>query len=502
MNKISKIALYCSLLYNLNNADDLFSQTRNPFGFFGSKQQKEQIKSVKVVKASTAKKTKPSVKKQKESYIYEILPIKFEGSIKDTLDNYGADVNANNVYGSFSSKLEATATTFKDGKKTGVNPIKNTYLTAVNFDKIINFFKKTNPKLDAEKLKSDLLKYKPLEEKLFNKILSEGVLTQDEYDSLENGSYMAPYWFIAKSKKGNQLASSGGIFIIEKYPAKEIPKVEAKLDTTKKNLETKVEEVKKEPEKSAEDGLVELVKEFKDYVSTTVDKEYLNKSKADSVENARKKQIEDSLKTAYENKKKEAELEILREKIEQEIAKELGFSAEPRYSVDLGLSYNFVDPELIGGDVRFNFYKLILGIGAGRGKGLKIYPDRITSTPRDTVTGFFGEGIISDTEKSLINYLELEFGRNLGYVSVVGDFGLDSKKLTISKQVQERLRNNKNIVIGGNYDSYSKTTEENVYRIGAGLDLNLKNLKLGARVKLDPKQTKDKYFGVKAFYSF
>ena len=152
-------------------------------------------------------------------------------------------------------------------------------------------------------------------------------------------------------------------------------------------------------------------------------------------------------------------------------------------SIDLGIGYEIKEIDLGNLTGRYNIGNLILGLELGYGENTKKYPDRIILTPKDPITGFIGNGISRKSEEIINSYIGLETGYNIGNVSFILGPGLESSKLRKTEEVQEYLINNLNNIVAYNKNGSIKTDIEDKFRINTGLDLNLKNFKLGFRVK-------------------
>ena len=157
-----------------------------------------------------------------------------------------------------------------------------------------------------------------------------------------------------------------------------------------------------------------------------------------------------------------------------------------KYSFDLGVGYD-LGKEPYNGSLSLRLVKegdFIFGAKVGYGEQSTEHPDRVILTSTNPVTGFRGEGVERNKERSIRNYYGIEVGYNLGPISVLLNGGLEVTNLTTNKQVEEYIINRINSVVASNKDNYSNSKKTKKFIPGFGFDCNLKQVNIGARVNL------------------
>ena len=429
-----------------------------------------------------------------------LLPIKWSGEINSVSHawkngKFLGDQTILTVRGPFSGELKAVYG----------NDTIPAHLEYGDLDSVINLIR--NKDLSSEQAREDLFGYALL--RTDPNIFEDGKVTSKEelifLNELKDGNYIAPFFYVSSDRK----ASLPGIFLIEKQgdnfkyvKLKDREKsgnatgvkAQALEDTTRTGAQAL-----EDTTRVGELGYLKPIQTttpsqlYKDRVDslklTLVTLKDLEKriSKKDSLNVLDKKE----LKVIKEEQEKiTTELDSLDQMIRQYDV----------YAFDLGIGYEFNKNKYNGNaTARLNLGNWILGVEVAYGERSSRNPDKIVRTAPNPITGFYGEGSERTFERGLDVYYGGEFGYNLGLVSLIGNAGVEVNNLTMTREVEEYLKNNLNRVVARNKDTYSTNDKVKKFRPGLGIDLNLGKVRLGGRII---KHGKDYSGGLKIFYNF
>lgn len=150
--------------------------------------------------------------------------------------------------------------------------------------------------------------------------------------------------------------------------------------------------------------------------------------------------------------------------------------------LSLGIGYDFSNG-LFSVNGQYNISDFIIGLEFGKSRRSFTNPDKIVLTPRDSITGFVGEGIEKSSESQEINDYSLVLGYKKGLFSFLINPGIENSRTYKTKEIEEHLRNNTNSIVASNKDSYLDVLKKNKFRTGIGLNFDVGKVELGLRGK-------------------